>query len=863
MVPTPNLSCSPEGELSFGIEGGQSLLSLALDGVPADADAAILWVQQFARVFMIRLCQVRDLDASAALDPALCQDFLSRLPPMPGAEYVTAETLARLWRSLVEDVRVRAGSDLELWLAHLGGEWRGVGRVTFHLAENKNDPQRPFAFLATYAEGLTSQGRLQHLPLARAMQQYAGAKDESALKSILAPVRAAAERSPWAKSMLESRKLFQALAWTPGEAYEMVRELDTLRQCGVVVKVPDWWRAGRPSRAVVQVVLEPEKAASTGVAAMLAFKINLALDGEELTAEELEKIRAAKSGLVTLRGSWVEMDRQRLDQVLEHWQCVQRMHEEAGLSFHQGMRYLSGFDGGSAAGEMSGVSLPERAAWSDVTAGAGLQEVLRQLRQPGAVEPPAGLQATLRTYQQRGYEWLWFMQKLGLGACLADDMGLGKTLQVIALLLKLKQAGAASPSLVVCPASLLGNWRAELRKFAPALAVKIIHGSVASESLGEKPDVVLTTYLMATREQAVRDTMWNVLVLDEAQAIKNPAAKQSLAIKSLRARARIALTGTPVENRPGDLWSLFDFLNPGLLGSAAAFQMRLKSMASSQGTDYGPLRRLIQPYLLRRMKTDKHIISDLPDKIEVREHCGLTRRQAVIYTRLVEELRRILNDKSVDDIQRRGQVLGFLNKFKQVCNHPSHYSGDGQYKPEDSGKFLRLAELAAEIAEKQERVLVFTQYQEMCEPLAAHLAGVFGREGLVLHGGTPVVERQRRVERFQQRDGPPFFVISVKAGGTGLTLTAATQVIHFDRWWNPAVENQATDRAYRIGQKRNVIVHKFVVAGTLEERVDRMLADKRLLADSLLADEAGTLPLTELGDEELLRLVALDIDTVM
>jgi SNF2 family DNA or RNA helicase len=303
-------------------------------------------------------------------------------------------------------------------------------------------------------------------------------------------------------------------------------------------------------------------------------------------------------------------------------------------------------------------------------------------------------------------------------------------------------------------------------------------------------------------------------------------------------------------------------LNPGLLGSAVAFAGRLRALESERGIDYGPLRRLLQPYLLRRMKTDKRIISDLPAKIDVKERCSLTRRQAVIYSRLVEELRRVLNDDAVDGFQRRGQVLGFLTKFKQVCNHPSHYSGDGRYDAADSGKFARLAELAAEIGERQERLIVFTQYQEMCAPLAAHLEAVFGRGGLVLHGGTPVTDRQRLVERFQSPDGPPFFVVSVKAGGTGLTLTAANHVIHFDRWWNPAVENQATDRAYRIGQRRTVVVHKFVVAGTLEERVDQMLAEKQTVANELLETDESLPALTEMSAEQLLQLVALDIETI-
>ncbi|MDB6139315.1 MAG: SNF2-related protein, partial [Verrucomicrobiaceae bacterium] len=449
-----------------------------------------------------------------------------------------------------------------------------------------------------------------------------------------------------------------------------------------------------------------------------------------------------------------------------------------------------------------------------------------------------------------------------------------KTVQVIALLLALKQDPEDSPSLIIAPASLLGNWRAELGRFAPSLRLFTAHLSGCSredltavecrpEQALRGVDAVITTYQFVTSSNSFQQHPWNVLVLDEAQAIKNPGTAQTRAVKKLQARTRIALTGTPVENRPGDLWSLFDFLNPGLLGSASAFAETLKRLGEPHGAGFAPLRKLVQPYILRRMKTDRRIIKDLPDKTEVKARCPLTRKQATIYTRLVEELKRTLADETMEPAKRNGQVLGFLIKFKQVCNHPSHWSGDGQYRPEDSGKFLRIAEIGAELAERQERVIVFTQFAEICEPLAHHLAQVFHRPGLVLHGGTPVARRAALVEQFQAADGPPFFVISVKAGGTGLTLTAASHVIHFDRWWNPAVENQATDRAYRIGQKKNVLVHKFVVPGTIEERIDRLIEEKKSVADDLLGSESGAEKmLTQMNNDELLRFVSLDVTAV-
>jgi non-specific serine/threonine protein kinase len=351
-----------------------------------------------------------------------------------------------------------------------------------------------------------------------------------------------------------------------------------------------------------------------------------------------------------------------------------------------------------------------------------------------------------------------------------------------------------------------------------------------------------------------------MVVLDEAQAIKNPGARQTRAAKTLKSRVRLALTGTPVENRLGELWSLFDFICPGLLGSSAAFTRFVRRLEKQEHVSYAPLRRLVQPYILRRLKSDRRIIADLPDKTEVKAYCGLSRAQARLYEQAVQALAAQI--ATVDGIARRGAVLAFLMRFKQICNHPSLWLGDGAYNAADSGKFARLQALAEEIAARQQKVLVFTQFQEMTAPLAAFLQTVFGRPGLVLHGATPVKARRGLVDRFQDEQGPPFFVLSIKAGGTGLNLTAASHVIHFDRWWNPAVENQATDRAYRIGQKKNVLVHKFVCRGTIEEKIDAMITAKLGLSDDILAD-GGEMLLTEMSDDALLQMVALDINSAV
>jgi SNF2 family DNA or RNA helicase len=603
---------------------------------------------------------------------------------------------------------------------------------------------------------------------------------------------------------------------------------------------------------------------------ILDFSIDVTLDGETLTARELRAILDGTDGLALVRGRWVEVDHERLRQVLDRWSSFEEAHVGGGLSIVEGLRLLAG-----AHVEEGGAEplTAEGAKWSKVVAGESLAKALAGLRSPETLadlDPGPSLRAELRPYQKVGLRWLWWLRSLGLGGCLADDMGLGKTLQVIALLVLVKNKGSAAtePSLLVVPASLIANWRAEIARFAPSLSVFVAHPSeVPPSELASLPpealsgrDVVITTYGTLQRLAGLTSRSWNVVVLDEAQAIKNPGAKQTRAVKTLRARIRLALTGTPVENRLGDLWSLFDFTCPGLLGSAKAFGRFVRSAEKRPHGGYGPLRELVRPYILRRLKSDKRVIADLPDKTEVRAFCGLTKKQVALYQQTVEELRQAL--QSTEGMKRRGVVLASLMRLKQICNHPSQWLADGSYAPAESGKFARLAELAEEIAARQEKALIFTQFREMTRPLADFLAGIFGRPGLVLSGETEVKKRMGLVDQFQREDGSPFFVLSLKAGGTGLNLTAARHVIHFDRWWNPAVESQATDRAYRIGQRNGVLVHKFVCRGTVEEKIDALIESKQDLARQIL-EGTDEVKLTELDDDQLLRLVAIDIRTAL
>jgi SNF2 family DNA or RNA helicase len=857
---------------AFQDDWRQGLFILAAEKVQAEEAPTMRYWQALAERYLTSLChipgtmQTFEIETPSSAD---CASLVLTAPPMQGGEYLSDQVLRNIWQALDEWVHqgVASTGGLEAFLQRVAPKWHQVGRVCFHLAENKQDETRPFAFMATYAAGFGTAGRLKHLPLRKALEEYAGAKNRAALIKLLSPVQQAAENCAWVQELVESGQIYQPMAWSAGRAYEFLRSVPALEESGVSIRLPNWWRK-RP-RPQVSVRIGQQQPSKFGVDAMLDFDVHMALGDEPLSAQELEALLASEDALVLLKGQWVEVDRDKLREAIDHWEALRQQAKDGQISFVEGMRLLAGASADLKHEEQT----EEERPWVHVAAGEAMREILSGLRQPAAlhgVHANAGLRGTLRPYQQEGLAWLHFLTELGLGACLADDMGLGKTIQVLALLLCRRHEATerqGTPSLLVIPASLLGNWRNEAARFAPSLQLIFLHPAETDRhslaQIAASPathladaDLVITTYAMLARQPWLAELDWRTVILDEAQAIKNPATRQSKEVKKLLAQARIALTGTPVENRLGDLWSLFDFLNPGLLGSATVFKSFVKGLQARQSNQFAPLRQLVGPYILRRLKTDRAIIADLPEKTETPRYCHLTKPQVKLYEHTVRAMQSAL--ESTDGMARRGLVLQSLMRLKQICNHPSQLSGDAEYKPADSGKFLRLAEICEELAARQEKVLVFTQFREIIDPLVDHLTQVFGRRGLVLHGGTNVKTRKALVDQFQSDDGPPFFILSLKAGGTGLNLTAASHVIHFDRWWNPAVENQATDRAFRIGQQRNVLVHKFITSGTIEERIDELIAEKQQFADDILAGDSEV-NLTELPDDELLRLVRLDV----
>jgi non-specific serine/threonine protein kinase len=859
---------------AFARGPGHALLDLGATELDAPLAPPLAFLRDVGRAFVTRLCALPDLEerrerVEVDCPPDECLRLAGAVPPMDGGEYVDADWVAARWadlnRAFADEIRAHRSPVAE-WLRARHSSWHAVGKVCLHLAENRGDDDHPFAFLATYAVRAGAGGTVQHRPLARALEESSARGDRQALLHLLVPLQRAAEQTPWLAELIDSGAIYEAMAWTPADAHRFLRAVPVFEAAGLVVRVPDWWRPRHPPRPEVTVRVGEKKPSAVGVDALLDFSVAVALGDDKLTAAEVRQLLASPGGLVRLRGQWVELDGKRLREVLDHWERVRRVVQDGGLSFLEGMRLLAG----AAKTETDAAALAASEGWSRVEAGAWLARTLEGLRGPAglaAADPGADFCGTLRPYQKVGVSWLAFASSLRLGVCLADDMGLGKTIQVLGLLLVHKQRarGGAPPHLLVAPASLLANWQAEIERFAPSLTTLVVHPSAMSaRALADLPgadlagtDLVITTYGTLARSEALRTREWSLAILDEAQAIKNPGARQTQAVKTLKARARIALTGTPVENRLGDLWSIYDFLDPGLLGSARDFSAFAKRMADRPDESYAPLRRLIQPYLLRRLKTDRSIVADLPDKTEVKAFCLLSARQAALYQKTVDELEGAIAGLT-QGIERRGLVLAYLMRFKQICNHPAHWLGEGAWDEAGSGKLARLREIVEAVAAKQEKLLVFTQFREATEPLAAFLTAFFGRPGLVLHGSTPVKNRGALVRRFQDDASVPFFVLSLKAGGTGLNLTAASHVVHFDRWWNPAVEDQATDRAYRIGQHKNVLVHKLVCRGTVEEHIDRLIEDKQKMVRGVLAGGGETL-LTEMSDDELMAMVALDL----
>ncbi|MDX9991301.1 MAG: DEAD/DEAH box helicase [Anaerolineales bacterium] len=711
----------------------------------------------------------------------------------------------------------------------------------------------------------------------RGVLTHLGHRFEQPQEKLLTGLGYASRLFPPIGDSLKGKRPTELAVDTSG-AYTFLRETaPILENAGFGILVPPWWnKKGARLGVKVKMKSKHEKGAPGQLTLdnLVRYQWQLSVGETELSETEFRALAELKSPLVQIRGQWVTLDADQIDAAIKFWE-KQQLEGEMGLL--EAMRM--GLGGASQVGGLP-IDGVETDDW--------LREWLEKFNQSAKLEvlpPPAGLIAQLRPYQEYGYSWLTFLRRWGMGACLADDMGLGKTIQAIALLLREKerrtdvpaQAGpereqtrrpATTTALLIAPTSVVTNWEREVGKFAPGLQTYVhrgadrLKGGAFHEVIRDK-DVVLTSYPVARLDaEALQSIQWSALILDEAQNIKNPDTKQTQVIRKIEADFRIALTGTPVENRLSELWSIMQFLNPGYLGARKAFRenFSLPIERYQDKTALEQLKALTMPFILRRVKTDPRVISDLPEKVETKVYVTLSEEQATLYEAVVQDVMQEI--ESEEGVKRRGLVLSMLMQLKQICNHPVQYLHQtGKNAAEAaldnrSGKLERLGELLEEILAEDDRVLIFTQFAEMGGILAEYLPRAFHAPTQFLHGGTSTKARDQMVKRFQEEDNaPPVFILSLKAGGTGLNLTRANHVFHFDRWWNPAVEDQASDRAFRIGQKRNVQVHKFVTTGTLEEMIDDMIEAKKGLAQAVVG--SGENWLTEMSTDELRRVVRL------
>ncbi len=833
----------------FDEDTAAAIYAYGLDSTP-DNSAVGMYIRKLTETFLKKLTDLPELETARekskiTLSDSDLEKLLQAVPFALGAEYVTKSWLKKIFKGLNQtfsrEISEYKGS-VALYLEEKHQALHVPERIFFHLVENRQSPEFPFAFLATYAS-LDKSGRVQHYPLRYALTEYE--HDRTKLLELLSCLNRAAEVSPLISDYMESGELFHPLQLNSDEAWQFLKSVPALEDTGILCRIPNWWRKNA-AMPTVSMKLGDKKPSAVGAQALLSMTPELSIDGVELSEDDVRELLNKTEGLAMLKGKWVQVDHKKLRALLDS------VEEGGSISLIDALRRQTGI-----AEDEDGVS---------VTNGQWLGELLYKLREPksiGNVPLPKDFRAKLRPYQKNGYKWLNYMGELGFGACLADDMGLGKTVQVLAYLDRLRNTEPDARCLLIVPASLLGNWQKEAAKFAPDMPLEIFHDRTAkdiSEDLESRSKdglsfLSVTTYGMAARVEVFQKLHFRCLILDEAQAIKNPGTKQTRAVKKISADMRIAMTGTPIENDLTNLWSLFDFLNCGLMGAATEFKSYARRL-SEHPEYYEKLRMMISPFMLRRLKTDKSIIRDLPEKLEIIDYAALSKKQLVLYHKVISELENVLYNGEIGGMQRRGIVLASIMKLKQICNHPSQYLDLPEYSEEDSGKFALLREICETVRDKRERVLVFTQFREIIPALQDFLTEVFGRKGFVLHGGTSVKERGEIVDAFQSETYVPYLILSVKAGGTGLNLTKASHVIHFDRWWNPAVENQATDRAFRIGQKNNVIVHKMVCRSTIEERIDEIISSKKELAENVIG-AGGEGWITELSNEQLMNLLRL------
>lgn len=758
--------------------------------------------------------------------------ILDNKPMCLGNEYINEQWVKSISEKIILIYKKEISSfegTVDLYFTNKNNKLITPSRIYFHLVESREDTAS-FAFMATYTT--KENGNIKHYPLKYALKEYKNSLGE--LQELTKSLYNVSKQSQLIKKLIETGEIFSPIFINVDEAYEFLKEIELYEHNGIVCRVPNWWEQRKDSTSI-QVNIEQKMKDGYGLlneGSLIYVSPQMTYNGINITKEEINQLLLKTEGLSYIKDKWVEVDKKRLQHLLDQYEEL----KQDGSTLSEVLKKYSTI-------EESDINIKfSNPNWfTDI-----VQKNLE--RHPELFDVSKDFIGNLRPYQYDAYKWLLGMAQYNYGVCLADDMGLGKTIEILSFLLSYKHISKDNVLLIV-PASLVGNWESEIKKFCPTMDYYIAR-KVSSNALKiKKSFLTITTYQVAQRLKSIYETNWGIVILDEAQAIKNPDTKQAKLIKSLNRRMSIAMTGTPIENNLLNLWSIFDFINEGLLGTETTFRKNY-NIKSSDPKNVGKLSKIIKPFILRRLKTDKNIIKDLPEKNETIIYTELTKKQIILYKKIVSEIEGTKISEENQFTQKRIILTAILH-LKQVCNHPSQFIGDNEYIPEDSGKFMALKDLCEIMFEKREKVLIFTQFKEITYKLNDFLEKIFKKRGLVITGDTPMNTRNKYIEAFQNGD-IPYMILSLKAAGVGLNLTAASNVIHFDRWWNPAVENQATDRTFRIGQTRNVNVYKFTTKNTVEEIISHLIDIKVELSDSIIGDIDNNV-LNKLSSEQLLE----------
>ena len=829
-----------ESAIDFYRDKIKFIYELAFQKIDYELSQSALFLYNVSKTFMKELLNIPGLELlrdGVELNPSeeCIEDLLDKKPYCIGTEFINKQWIQFIFQQLLNvfrrEIKEFHGS-VDLYFTQKDKKLKVPSRLFFHLVENP-EGDNPFAFMITYTTKVND--KVKHLPLKHALAEFKN--DKQKLKELISPINSIAAKSKFLKSLVENGELFSPVSISTTEAYDFLKETDLYENNGVICRIPNWWN-NKTSKTKITVDLEQKIRDGLGFLQegnLVFFSPKMEYDGVEITKEEISELLSKTEGLSVIKGKWVEIDKEKLTDLMNQYDKL----KNDGTTISEVLRLTAKISDNN----------------SNININCSNEDWLKEFiikqekNNPIFLNVPDEFIGKLRPYQFDGYKWLLGMSQLKFGICLADDMGLGKTIEILSFLMAYYRINPNKKVLLIVPASLIGNWENEIKKFTPSLQYYVANRINSNSLMIMNSSLTITTYQVAIKLESLYQNNWGLVILDEAQAIKNSDTITARKIKTLQRDSSIALTGTPIENNLLDLWSLFDFLNPGLLGNQSEFRSRI-NIKSNTEDNTNRLKYVINPFILRRLKTDKNIIPDLPEKNENDIYIDLTKEQIILYN---NEVKKLENNIGLEDskFMQKSKILTTILKLKQICNHPSQFLGDEDYSDQLSGKFMVLKEICQTIFEKREKVIIFTQFKEIIPALDNLVSGVFNRQGYVITGETTMNNRNKYIQDFQTTD-MPYMILTLKTAGVGINLTSAQNVIHFDRWWNPAVENQATDRAFRIGQTKTVNVYKFVSKNTIEEIINKMLITKKDISDSIL-DNVDENILTKLSSEELLK----------